>query len=44
MNAARVALSPVVGKLLDPMMTAPSELLGTGKVVVSDVEKFGRWS
>ena len=37
MNAARDALGPVVGSLLDPLMTAPSKLLCTGRVVVNDV-------
>ena len=37
MNAAREALGPVVGRLLDPRMTAPSVLLGTGRVVVNDM-------
>lgn len=36
MHAAREALGPTVGRLLDPMMTAPSNLLGTGPVVVKD--------
>lgn len=37
MNAARNALGPVVGRLLDPRMTAPSVLVGTGPVVVNDM-------
>ena len=37
MNAAREALGPVVGRLLDPRMTAPAVLLGTGRVVVNDM-------
>jgi hypothetical protein len=37
MHAARVALEPVVRRLLDPWMTAPSRLLGTGPVVASDL-------
>jgi hypothetical protein len=37
MHAARDALGAVVGRLLDPMMTKPSTLLGTGRVVVGDL-------
>jgi hypothetical protein len=37
MNAAREALSPVVERLLNPLMTSPSNLLGTGPVVVNDL-------
>lgn len=37
MNAARRALGPVVQELLNPLMTAPSALLGTGRVVVNDL-------
>lgn len=37
MKAARQALGPVVSKLLDPLMAAPSKLLGTGRVIVNDV-------
>jgi hypothetical protein len=37
MNAAREALGPVVGRLLNPMMTTPAVLLGTGRVVVDDL-------
>jgi hypothetical protein len=37
MDAARDALGPVVGRLLNPMMTTPAKLLGTGKVVVNDL-------
>jgi hypothetical protein len=42
MAAAREALGPVVQRLLDPLMTSPSKLLGTGAVVVSDVAWSGR--
>lgn len=31
--AARAALGPEVGQLLDPLMTRPSELLGAGPVI-----------
>lgn len=37
MRAARAALGPVVGQLLEPLMTAPSILLGTGRVVIGDL-------
>jgi hypothetical protein len=37
MAAARSALEPVVERLLNPMMTSPSKLLGTGRVVVNDL-------
>jgi hypothetical protein len=37
MNAARQALGPVVERLLSPLMTSPSKLYGTGRVVTSDL-------
>ena len=37
MAAARNALEPVVERLLNPMMTESSKLLGTGRVVVNDL-------
>lgn len=37
MAAAREALGPVVARALDPLMTAPAVLLGTGRVVVNDL-------
>lgn len=37
MHAAREALGPVVQRLLDPIMSEPSRLLGTGRVVVNDI-------
>jgi hypothetical protein len=37
MNAAREALGPVVERTLNRLMVSPSTLLGTGKVVISDV-------
>jgi heme-degrading monooxygenase HmoA len=37
MNAAREALGPVVERTLNRMMVGPSTLLGTGKVVISDL-------
>jgi hypothetical protein len=37
MHAAREALTPVVERLLNPLMRAPSVLLGTGRVVFTDV-------
>lgn len=42
MAAAREALGPVVQHLLDPLMTTPSELLGTGPVVVNDLAQLQR--
>ena len=38
MHAARVSLGPVVQRLLDPLMTMPSRLLGTGRVVANDLD------
>jgi hypothetical protein len=37
MNAAREAIGPVVKTLIEPIMTAPAELLGTGDVVYTDI-------
>ncbi|OQW33916.1 MAG: hypothetical protein A4E19_19320 [Nitrospira sp. SG-bin1] len=37
MHEAREALDPLVDRLLNPLMTAPSKLLGTGRVVVNDL-------
>ncbi len=37
MDSARQALSPVVERLLNPLMTSPSKLHGTGKVVFNDI-------
>ena len=39
MDSARVALGPIVQRLLDPLMTAPAKLLGTGRVVVDDLTR-----
>ena len=39
MHAARKTLGPVVEQLLNPLMMAPSTLLGTGKVVESDLDQ-----
>ena len=39
MDAARAALGPVVQRLLNPLMTAPTQLYGTGKVVVADLPR-----
>jgi len=41
MDAARAALGPVVRRLLDPQMTSPAVLLGTGRVVMSDLAALG---
>lgn len=37
MHAAREAIGPVVERLLEPHMTRPAVLLGTGRVVVNDL-------
>ena len=37
MNEAREALGPVVERMLNPLMTFPSKLYGTGRVVVNDL-------
>jgi hypothetical protein len=44
MAAARVALGPIVERLLDPLMSSPSVLLGTGPVVVNDLAEVHRKS
>jgi hypothetical protein len=38
-HSARAALEPVIQRLLVPLMTKPSHLLGAGKVVLNDVCK-----
>ncbi len=35
--AAREAMAPVVGQFLEPLMTKPAVLIGTGKVVADDL-------
>lgn len=37
MNDAREALGPIIERLLNPLMTSPSKLLGTGRVIVNDL-------
>jgi hypothetical protein len=37
MAAAREAIGPVVGQQLEPLMAAPSTLIGTGSVVFTDL-------
>jgi hypothetical protein len=37
MTAGREAMGPVVERLLEPLMTTPARLLGTGPVVVNDI-------
>lgn len=37
MHNARNELIPVVSELLNPLMTSPAKLLGTGPVAVNDV-------
>ena len=44
MASAREALGPVVQRLLDPLMSAPSKLLGTGPLVVNDLAQVQRAS
>jgi|SRR5882724_10906667 len=38
-HAARIALEPAIDRLLVPVMTRPSQLIGAGPVVVSDLTK-----
>ncbi|SRR6266487_186269 len=38
-HAARVTLEPDIQRLLVPLMTRPSQLVGAGSVVVSDLAK-----
>jgi hypothetical protein len=40
MNAAREALGPVVERTINQLMVSPSTLLGTGKVVISDLREI----
>ena len=42
MATARDVLGPVVQRLLEPFMTAPSQLLTTGPVVANDVAQNRR--
>jgi hypothetical protein len=37
MNAARDAIGPAVKTLIEPIMTAPTKLLGTGEVAYADM-------
>jgi len=37
MDAARDALGPVVQQTLNPLMTEPSKLYGTGEVIFTDI-------
>lgn len=41
MHAAREVLEPAIGALIAPLMTAPSVLLGTGRVVATDMAATG---
>ena len=41
MNAARDAVGPTVRELIEPLMTAPTKLLGTGEVAYSDIPGEG---
>jgi hypothetical protein len=38
-RAALPVMVPVVERLLEPMMTAPSEMIGAGPVVLTDLTK-----
>lgn len=38
-NAALPAMVPVVRRLLEPMMAGPSQLLGAGPVVLTDLSR-----
>ena len=40
MTAAREAMGPVVERTLNPLMTSPAKLLGTGPVVVNDLTQI----
>jgi hypothetical protein len=37
MDAARDAIGPAVKALIEPIMTAPTKLLGTGEVAYADI-------
>jgi hypothetical protein len=37
MNAARDAIAPAVKTLIEPIMTAPTRLVGTGDVTYADI-------
>jgi hypothetical protein len=37
MAAARTTMTPIVARLLDPLMTSPARLVATGEVVVDDL-------
>ena len=37
MHAAREAIGPVVEELIEPIMSAPSRLIGTGEVAFMDI-------
>jgi hypothetical protein len=36
-EAARIALGPTIGRLLNPLMTSAAKLLGTGPIAVNDL-------
>lgn len=42
MDNARQALGPTVQRLIDPLMRSPSNLLGTGQVVVNDIDQINQ--
>lgn len=37
MNAARDAIGPAVKRLIEPIMSAPTQLVGTGEVAYTDI-------
>lgn len=41
MNSARDAIGPDVRTLIEPIMTAPAKLIGTGEVVYADIANTG---
>jgi len=42
MNAARETIGPAVKALIEPIMTAPTTLLGTGEVAYADIGTYVR--
>ncbi len=38
MNAARKEIGPAVGTLIEPLMSAPARLIGTGEVAYTDID------
>ena len=42
MNAARETIGPAVKALIEPIMTAPTKLIGTGEVAYADIGAYSR--